>query len=971
MPTGTNPAQDVFLNLLYPWDPAHLNLFKSVTWTFWKDDGDGRGPQKRFANYAAQDYGRLVQLIDARSKRPKADVYVALGTQRMADSATFSNDGHPKAMRTLNNIVSLNSIWLDLDVKAGAYATTDDAFEALDDFVTTAGLPPTTMEVLSGSGGVHAYWCTGAPMPVAEWIPLATALRDAALGYGLKFDPQVTMNAAGVLRVPGTLNYKSDPPGVVSLMTDTSFTRYAYADLRQALPMTAAQVPASAMLTGTGGRVSSMAQNFIDNTPEAPPVSLDQVAEVCPTIDDILSRGGNGDVEPLWNMAMLLASFTDDPVKSAHRLSSGDPRYVAADTDKKLMEKINARANNQAIGWPQCSQFSPLSAKCGSCSLLMFNKSPLNHVKRPAPAAAAQLLPTAGDPLLPNGYWRDVNKHVITTISDKAGNPHQVDVLGYPILDAGIDPDSGDLVVRTIIGGSEAWGSAPIAGSMQPGSAAQAMATGARIFIKPVNHTVARDFLVAWMTKLQDMKRNIPPASYGWTDDGNGFTFGDKTYRDGVNDVAFRGSTLDKRFAPKGDPKPWQDAMALVYGRPALETLVATAFAAPLVELAGPFSLVMSAYSRESGVGKTTALSLAQGVWGHPREGMTTLADTQNSVMKKIQDLKSLPIYWDELRTRGHLDKVIDMVFGVTQGKGKARLNRDISQAEAGAFTTMFVVASNYGIANTVYAHTDGTEAGGLRVFEIEVPPVLNTSFTGSQSQQLIIGMSANYGHAGAQFAEFLVKNRKMVRQQLGKFASQLEARYQFSAKERFWATTVACLMVGATLANHIGLTKFNLKAISDYLDETVRDLRVALKEAENLTLADPDSAVNLLNDMISAARGRHLITTNIIRYATRGNPGAITMVDTDPGKLDHVWIQNGSTDGRVRAVKTDFDDWLRKRGLNPKQFVDLLERHYVVNVGKQTIGSGVPFFDKSVGQLRRYCYDLTPKIPGSIPGSS
>ena len=71
----------------------------------------------------------------------------------------------------------------------------------------------------------------------------------------------------------------------------------------------------------------------------------------------------------------------------------------------------------------------------------------------------------------------------------------------------------------------------------------------------------------------------------------------------------------------------------------------------------------MSLYSRTSGVGKTTAMMLGQAVWGHPRTGMSTLNDTTNSMMKKIADLKSLPVYWDELRTKDQLEKVIDIVF--------------------------------------------------------------------------------------------------------------------------------------------------------------------------------------------------------------------------------------------------------------------------------------------------------------------
>ena len=138
---------------------------------------------------------------------------------------------------------------------------------------------------------------------------------------------------------------------------------------------------------------------------------------------------------------------------------------------------------------------------------------------------------------------------------------------------------------------------------------------------------------------------------------------------------------------------------------------------------------------------------------------MSTLADTTNSMMKKIADLKSLPVYWDELRTKDQLEKVIDIVFQVTQGKGKARLNKDITQAEAPSFTTMFVVASNYGIGDTVYSQTELTEAGGLRLFEIDAIP-LRSTMANHDANQLMIPLQRNYGGAGAVYAEWIARNK-------------------------------------------------------------------------------------------------------------------------------------------------------------------------------------------------------------------
>jgi len=953
MPRGQNPALEIFLNLNYPWDTEHQQLWKSVTWTFTTQEG-----RIAFANYAAQDYDKLIQLVESRAGRAGANVYMALGTQRMASLDKFSADGYPRAVRQISNVVSFRSIYLDIDVgKAGAYGTTEDAYAALDDFCEKVGLPEATMEVLSGSGGLHVYWNTDEPMPVNAWTPLAKGLRDAALAYGLKFDPQVTVNAAGILRVPGTLNHKSVPPGTVKLLEDSSFKVYQYQELVSALGSYVGPT-AGVRMSRTQ---SSFTQNFTEGVGEAPPVPLDGLAQGCPALADILEREGDGDPEPLWNLAILAASFTDDPHDSAHRLSKGDHRYTHDGTEKKLIEKLNARAANPAIGWPKCDSFSPLHSACAQCPWFAQHKSPFNFAVRPQPAAAPGAAPQGQDPLMPHGYYRDINNHVTTVVQEKDGSAKTIDVLGYPILDAGIDPTTGQLAFLTRHSGIEHWGSAPIANNMTPVPAAQAMAAGGGVYIKPVNHKHARDFLVAWMTKLQEIKKLVTPVSYGWTKDGKGFTYDEHTYLPTGSQPCFHGPSHDKRFVAHGELKPWQEAAKLVYGNPALEILVASAFAAPLVEIAGPSSVVLSAYSSASGVGKTTAMMIAQAVWGDPRTGMSALGDTLNSVMKKIGDLKNLPIYWDELRTADQLEKVIDLVFQVTQGKGKSRLNRDATQQATHAFTTMFAVASNYGIADTVYANTDGTEAGGLRVFEIEVPSHTLT-FSDWQARQLLRDVTQNYGVAGAQYAQFISLNKASIQKLLDTQTDLLMKRHGFSQKERFWAITMSTLLAGAQVGNHMGLTGFNVKQMETSLDEMLSRQRSTLKSQEHTTLAAPDSVLSLLQDMMDDLRGKNLIMTDRINYGM-GRPSPVELIDTDLSRLQDVWMQVGQKDKRIRVRCKQFNHWLRKRRHQPEQVRKMLGKYYLVSQGKGAIGAGVAMLDglTTVGSGRSECYDMTP----------
>jgi hypothetical protein len=623
--TPMNDPLDTFLRLILPWETADQQLYKSVTWKFPKiqDPNDKRPPM---ANYATQDYNSLVQLIRSRAAKPQHDIWICLGTQRLADQTKITKDGYPKAIRQYQNIVSLKSIWLDVDVgKQDAYATQAEAIGAVAAFNAAIGMPAPTMIVFSGSGGMHVYWCTNISMTLEQWRPLSVGLQQAAVQFGLKFDPQVTVNGAGILRVPGTFNWKDPNVAKPVTLAPTAHQVYSYQQLHQVLGQYAGNVTPIKQ----GGQMSNWSANFAAGVQAAAPSpALIDIAANCPTVDDVLTRGGNGDSEGLWNLMMLLASFTDDPVASAHALSDKDPRYTQAETDRKLTEKINARATNANIGWPKCASIQPFSPKCMACPLLAQGKSPLAFANKPANAPPGAT-PQTGDPILPPEYWRDTNGHVFTlvTVPDKeaeGGGTKTIvmDVLEHPVVDAGVDPTTGRLIFKTNISGVERWIDVNVSGSMQPTAMATALSANNGVFIPAHKHKIARDFMVAWVAHLQRTKREMKAATYGWTDDQTGFTFDKTTYYDTGPVVAFRGASFDPKYSKKGDLQPWKDTLPLVYGNLPLEVVVASSFGAPLTALLGTTSCILSIHSALSGVGKSTAMKIAQAVWGDPITGM-------------------------------------------------------------------------------------------------------------------------------------------------------------------------------------------------------------------------------------------------------------------------------------------------------------------------------------------------------------
>ncbi|MEI8266079.1 MAG: phage/plasmid primase, P4 family [Betaproteobacteria bacterium] len=153
----------------------------------------------------------------------KAQWHLKKGADVYFGCAEFSTNGTRKA----DNAVSASAFWLDIDCgqdKAAAgkgYLDVAEAQVAVSNFCGEAELPEPTHLVNSG-GGLHAYWALSSAVDAQEWIALARQFKDLTQRLCLMADPSRTADIASVLRLPGTLNFKYDPPREVELIASTA-----------------------------------------------------------------------------------------------------------------------------------------------------------------------------------------------------------------------------------------------------------------------------------------------------------------------------------------------------------------------------------------------------------------------------------------------------------------------------------------------------------------------------------------------------------------------------------------------------------------------------------------------------------------------------------------------------------------------------------------------------------------------------
>ncbi len=208
-------------------DPTRVFLARTMAWRY--DDGafctitytviDAVSGRTFWRNRGFRTLDDAVDFVAWVQRQPTtADLYVAMSSQR---------DGVEKVIGKGRKITEVNRskcgavghkcLFVDIDVKPEAYATTEDAGRGLAKFLADTGLPRPTLLVASGSGGLHAHWVLSEILSTEQWKPLADALATAAKTHGFLIDGQCTVDAARVLRVPGTKNFKWNPPRDVRL----------------------------------------------------------------------------------------------------------------------------------------------------------------------------------------------------------------------------------------------------------------------------------------------------------------------------------------------------------------------------------------------------------------------------------------------------------------------------------------------------------------------------------------------------------------------------------------------------------------------------------------------------------------------------------------------------------------------------------------------------------------------------------
>jgi hypothetical protein len=750
---------------------------------------------------------------------------------------------------------------VDIDVQApgenkpNKYDTKQAALQGLVDFINALHLP--TPIVIDSGGGYHVYWLFDRDITRDVWQPMADRLKAAGVMHGLRADPTATADAARILRMPGTHNFKAhfgtngvlvdcaNPTAALTPMDPAQFD----ALLPQVQQLQAAGV-AVAQPRGSAPQVagSELSANVGTHTP----YDIGSVIRECGVMTDMLAKQGDGYHNQQWYLMLnaVQASMHTDKQKRDIALvlsqgwKDGGKSFSVADFDNTF-----ARARN---GHPfSCATMANSGEPAGSiCKACPYYADALPSVgrlgyngfvsKRNPPQQQAAAAYTNGQPLHqgcflrhPNGRIEIVDgaltKHLIVDKNrpmiwdSKAKTPGFKPVFGYNstytlkevtrssakktgnttlVFTRSTDND----VAITLTNGQ--WQNTVVAGEALNDN---------DIYVGLLEVNDFKVFMKTFLQELQKLqKASLSITQCGWTDHETEFVWGLNIFNRNGTVTAAKDATdaRIKDYHTEGDEALWRQGFNIVLNSsPDRQLLLALSIASPLMRFSEQKAVLVNMVGA-SEYGKTSTTDAVQSVWGSPDKLRLGLQDTENATYQIAGVTGSLPLILDE-NTIATGEDLLRQVHTLTQGRQKHRMDSKAQVISPDQFWNLIAfTSSNTSVISRLITHNNTDTGGPARVFEVALTPTDKTNSEFSSNKPYVGGLNRNFGWLAEPICrELMSRPAADWRRDVAALIAQWDVRFGLNGGIRFHSIVGALAEIGAAIGIKLGFN-FNVAAI-------------------------------------------------------------------------------------------------------------------------------------------------------------
>lgn len=779
-----------------------------------------------FALFANTSAGALRQtLFDNRTDFDKAVAKLtAAGNWNIFFGvAKYASDVNRKK----ENVQALRTFWLDLDCrgkKATEYKDVGEALVAVRTLCKTTGLPKPILA--TSGGGLHAYWPLSEDISRTQWEHGAAALAAACHSQSIKLDPAV-MEVARVMRLPGTLNYKSNPPALAEVISE-AHTPISFEDfisfVGYVAPATLVPTPTSlfgAAPKGNGLTTlgSSLKQEMFKKANFGVLIERSEEGYGCEQLRHAHAERATLP-EPLWRAALSVANVCDDRIEAIKSVSEDHPGY-------NLQEAV-AKAEGTA-GPYTCQEFLKLNpTACEGCALWGRIKSPVMVGMddfAPPGVDLRNLDPETGKPYIipayPAPFYRGIRGGIWRApLEGEEGKNFCVYEYDLYIVKRLMDESGYSFIVR-YHHPSDGVRNFTITNKQYADKVEfRKLLAAEDVTVTDFSYGHLLMFFHLFMNQFRVAKKvDQMRSQFGWADNDSKFIVGDRevtalgTF---YSPPSKSTSSFIKHLGPRGSFDKWREVFEL-YGMPGMEPhafAALTAFGAPLLRFFGQRGLVLNLIHPSSGTGKTTVLHMCNSVWGSPDGLVSVKEDTMNARLFRMGVFNNLPVTIDEATNMQAID-TSNFLYSSSQGKAKDRMMSSSNELRKNNTTwqTMVLCTSNSSFYEKLSRLKQSPDGELMRLIEYKIAKngVLETE---RAKEMFDYQLLENYGHAGLIYADYCLKNLEAVQQLCTRIQKKIDGELDLTQRERFWSAGAGANIAGGMLAKQSGVLDWDLDRI-------------------------------------------------------------------------------------------------------------------------------------------------------------
>lgn len=351
------------------------------------------------------------------------------------------------------------------------------------------------------------------------------------------------------------------------------------------------------------------------------------------------------------------------------------------------------------------------------------------------------------------------------------------------------------------------------------------------------------------------------PTQFGWQRDRS-FVYNNRIFRPDGTEVAVPMpglENLNRATNSKGTLEGWRKPWELLIKRE-MHTMLAMcvdSFGASLMHFSEQEGFTWHIGSTDSGTGKSLALSLKAGVWGHPIRYRTGKGTSPVAMQQRAGLLNSMPLVIDEItsKSRNDMEWVPAFIFDMAEGQAKERMesgsNRERVNNSTWALTC--TMTSNMHMTDMLTGARKHSSHGEMMRM-LEWTPTAKLQFTDGERLTLK-ELRRNYGVAAEAWIRWLVKNYALARAVWDRTHAKLRTQLGFTDEERYWHSACTCLITAAILLgkNYANLLELPVTAL-------VKELAAMVEKARGAHVQSARDAEDVLNAYIQEFYGKFIV---------------------------------------------------------------------------------------------------------------